>query len=145
MFSVLAIEVVLAAKKTTSGSSAITNVLIITVIFGAIYFVFLRPRQQRQRQALQEVKGAQVGDEVQTIGGLIGTIVAEDGDRVTISTGNGTEVVFLRQAIRGKATPPASAATDAHDEPLATPVDEEFEGPVPGFSNDGATEEPEKK
>lgn len=121
--------VVLAAAsktKTSSTNSSAVDLLIIAIIFLAIYLLVLRPRSQKMRQQRELTRHASVGDTVVTIGGLVGTIVAEDGDRFTISTGAGTELVFLRQAIGRKlesATPP--------EEPG-------FEGQPPGFDPPGA-------
>jgi preprotein translocase subunit YajC len=140
--SLLASGVVLAAAKGKG-----TNPTFLLLILGfavLVYFFFLRPRTQRQKQAREETRKASVGDEIATIGGLVGTIVAEDGDRVTISTGNGTELVFLKQAIGRRLEAPAADAPDEAEK-------EEFEGPPPGF--DGAPdgdpaptgEEPDKK
>ncbi len=142
MSSLLASGVVLAATKSKG-----TNPTILLVILGfavLVYFFFLRPRSQRQKQAREELRKAVVGDEIATIGGLVGTIVAEDGDRVTVSTGTGTELVFLRQAIGRRLEPPTGDAPDEADKA-------EFEGPPPGFDGtaDGdpapTGEEPDKK
>lgn len=134
---VLAAHVVLAAatkaKATTSSSSGYTEFLILIAAFALIYFLVLRPRQRRQRAVQSATKQAAVGDKIVTIGGLVGTIVAEDGDQVTLSTGNGVEVVYLRQAIGRTLT-----ETHSDDE------NAQFEGPPPGFdgtpSGDGHTE-----
>jgi preprotein translocase subunit YajC len=109
--SVQVVDAVLAAAKSKSGGSPWTFVVIIG-LFALAYFLFIRPRTQRQRQQRAQLKAASVGDEIATIGGLVGTIVSEDGDRVTVSTGNGTELVFLRQAIGRKLTPPADPVED---------------------------------
>jgi preprotein translocase subunit YajC len=134
----LASEVFLAATKKSSSSSSLF--WIILLLFAVvIYFMFLRPRSQRARQAQQATRNVQVGDEVQTIGGLIGTVVAEEDDRVTLSTGNGTELVFLRQAIGKRLTPPAPDVPDTH------PDAEGLTGPPPGFDAPTEAEEPEAK
>jgi preprotein translocase subunit YajC len=116
-----------ATTKATKSSGSQYTLLIIVALFGLVYFLVLRPRSQKQRQARAQVRAAVVGDEIATIGGLVGTIVAEDGDRVTVSTGNGTELVFLRQAIGKKLTPPAETAGVSDAEGV------QFEGPPPGF------------
>jgi preprotein translocase subunit YajC len=140
--SLLASGIVLAAAAKSKGSSSIFLFLILGLAVLGYYF-FIRPRSQRQRQAREELKKAAVGDEIATIGGLVGTIVAEDGDRVTVSTGNGTELVFLRQAIGRRLDPTVAAAPDERDE--------EFEGPGPGFAPPAGSdatptgEEPDKK
>lgn len=143
MSFLLASGFVVAAAKSKGGSSGIVLFLILGIAVLGYYF-FLRPRTMKQRQAREELKKAAVGDEIATIGGLVGTIVAEDGDRITVSTGNGTELVFLRQAIGRKLEPPTAADPDeaAH---------EEFDGPPPGFDATSGSdktptgEEPDKK
>jgi preprotein translocase subunit YajC len=119
-------------KTTKSSSSSIEPLLFIALIILVVYFVFLRPRSQKMKAQQQELRAAHVGDEIQTIGGLVGTIVAEDGDRVTVSTGNGIELVFVRQAIGRKVPPPTPVDPDPR-----TNDKSEFEGPPPGF--DGST------
>jgi preprotein translocase subunit YajC len=127
----LAAHVVSAATtKSTKSSGSPYTLLVIVALFALFYFLIIRPRSQRQRATRETGKAAHVGDEIATIGGLVGTIVAEDGDRVTVSTGSGTELVFLRQAIGRKLTPPVPP----------TPSDEDaaqFEGPPPGFDGTG--------
>jgi preprotein translocase subunit YajC len=112
---------------TKSKSTSTLPLLIIAVLIGVFYFFVLRPRAQKQKAARAQVKAAEVGDEIATIGGLVGTIVSEDGDRVTISTGNGTELVFLRQAIGRKIQP--DSAPDEHSG-------------VDGDAPDGETDQP---
>lgn len=128
-----ALVVLAAAKSSTKTSSSGDYVLLfIVAAFAVMYLLVIRPRNQRMRQARDQTQKAAVGDTIVTIGGLVGTIVAEDGDRVTLSTGSGTELVFLRQAIGRK--------LDAT--PTAPPVSSggEFDGPPPGFGPSTDTE-----
>jgi preprotein translocase subunit YajC len=116
-----------ASKSKTTSSSPVYTLLFLVIVGGALYLLFLRPRAQRQRKVREQVRSSQLGDKVVTIGGLVGTIVAEDGDQVTVSTGNGTEVTFLRQAIGRK--------LDTSTPEPAAPDDEGFCGPPPGFES----------
>jgi preprotein translocase subunit YajC len=128
--SSLATGLLLAAttKPASKSSSPVFFILLLVLAF-VVYYFFLRPRSQRARQARDQVKKAAVGDEIATIGGLVGTIVAEDDDRVTVSTGNGTELVFLRQAIGRKLGPPTTGEDpDGH---------EQYEAKPPGFDAGG--------
>jgi len=136
MSYMLAINGILAAASKSKSSGSYT-IFILLGLFALFYFLVIRPRSQKQRAAREQVKAAEVGDEISTIGGLVGTIVSEDGDRVTVSTGNGTELVFLRAAI-GKKIEPAAPA-----EPTAST--EEFSGPPPGFDGEADSEEPDAK
>jgi len=106
--------------------------VILVVIAVAGYFLFLKPQQAKARAArANQGTGYAVGDEVQTIGGVVGTILEIHGDRYTLLTGSigsdgnldgaqPTRIVFVRQAIARKLEPvvavePDSDIDDAHD------------------------------
>jgi len=94
------------------------------VIAVAGYFFFLRPQQAKARAARANVgSGYAVGDEVQTIGGVVGTILEIHGDRYTLLTGSvgndgnldgaqPTRIVFVRQAIARKLEPVVTVEPD---------------------------------
>ena len=112
-----ALVVLAAASKTkTSAGASITSFLLIGVIAVAGYYFFVRPRTKRQRQAREDVKQSAIGDRIVTIGGLVGTIVSESGDEVTVSTGNGVEVTYLRQAIGRKLDATTPDALEAEED-----------------------------
>ncbi len=122
MSSLLVVASVLSTSTTKAKTSSTSPVFYLVLIVGAValYFLFLKPRQQRTRAAQQQVRASSVGDEIQTVGGLVGTIVAEEGDRVTISTGNGVELTYLRAAIARKIPPPTPDEPE-HDVADGTP------------------------
>lgn len=63
------------------------------------YFLLIRPQrkeQQRHRQMVEELKK---GDEVITAGGIIGTVVHTQDDRLTIKSGENTRIVVQRARI----------------------------------------------
>jgi preprotein translocase subunit YajC len=106
--------VVLAAssKPSTSGSSAISFVILILLFAGA-YFLFIRPRSmaaRRQRDTLQELNA---GDEVLTGAGIFGTVLDVESDRVTLETAPGTRITVLRSAIARRIPPPIEEGDDA--------------------------------
>lgn len=103
-----------AASKSTSSSSAYLTLLPLLAIGVLGYFFFIKP-QQRKAQAAKAAQGSgiEVGDEVQTVGGVIGTVLEIHGDRYTLLTGalgndgnldgpQPTRIVFVRQAIAKK-------------------------------------------
>ena len=57
--------------------------LMIVLLFGVMYFMMIRPQQKRRREAQQMQSTLGPGDEVVTIGGLHGTVVAADDETVT--------------------------------------------------------------
>jgi preprotein translocase subunit YajC len=102
----------------TSSKSSSSNPLITLLPLIAIgllgYFFFIRPQQRKAQAARQaQSKDIEVGDEVQTVGGVIGTVLEIHGDRYTLLTGalnddgnldgpQPTRIVFVRQAIAKK-------------------------------------------
>src|ERR1700733_13088801 len=105
------------ATTSKSTSSPLLTLLPLLAIGVLGYFFFIRP-QQRKAQAARKSQGSgiEVGDEVQTVGGVIGTVLEIHGDRYTLLTGalgddgnldgpQPTRIVFIRQAIARKIEP----------------------------------------
>ena len=110
----LALAHLLLTTKSSSSGSALFTLLPLLAIGVLGYFFFIRP-QQRKAQAARAAQGSgyEVGDEVQTVGGVVGTILEIHGDRYTLLTGaladdgnldgpQPTRIVFVRQAIAKK-------------------------------------------
>jgi preprotein translocase YajC subunit len=115
---------ILAAATTTttthskkSGSSSEIFLVILVIAVGG-YFLFLRPRQQRARaQRSGAGKALAIGDEVVTIGGILGVVSAVEGDSITVEVSPGTHMSFLRRAVN-----PRAAVAGA---PVNNPIAEE--------------------
>jgi preprotein translocase YajC subunit len=125
--------VLAASSSSKSGSSPLLTLLPLLAIGVLGYFFFIRP-QQRKAQAARAAQssGIDVGDEVQTVGGVIGTVLEIHGDRYTLLTGalgddgnldgpQPTRIVFVRQAIARKIEPVEDVRVDdvrVEDEPV---------------------------
>jgi preprotein translocase subunit YajC len=81
------------------------NLIFILFLFAILYFLMWRPQQRRIRamQALQS--SLQLGDEIITSAGFLGTIRRFDGDVVTIELSPGVEARVNRRAISGRIGP----------------------------------------
>lgn len=80
--------------------------LIMLVAFIAImYFLLIRPQRQQQKQHEEMVKSLRRGDDVATIGGIVGQIIHIKNDRLTIKTGDETRIVVERDKVAKKITP----------------------------------------
>jgi len=127
----IAIALLAASKSSTNPFLTLGPLLLIGV---AGYFFFIRPQQRKAQAARQaQSSGIEVGDEVQTVGGVIGTVLEIHGERYTLLTGalgedgnldgpQPTRIVFVRQAIARKierldapAAAPEDATNDIHD------------------------------
>jgi preprotein translocase subunit YajC len=76
------------------------------------WFLFIRPRRAmmvRQRQVLGALSS---GDQVVTVGGIYGTIVALDGDEVRLEVAPDVVVRVARRAVAGRVGVPAAAEAE---------------------------------
>lgn len=78
--------------------------LVIIGIIVAFYLIVLRPQQQEQKRQKQDIKDLQVGDEVLTTSGFLGTVtevyIPETGPvQIVIDFGNGVTINAVATAI----------------------------------------------
>jgi preprotein translocase subunit YajC len=104
------------AKKTTSFSPIL--IILYVVIFGSLYFFYIRPRSQKQKAARLQTRKVELGERAQTIGGFVGTVVKMDDGLITLRGASGVELDFIPTAIARKYDPPAAAPepVDEHEE-----------------------------
>ncbi|MCU1485457.1 MAG: yajC [Actinomycetia bacterium] len=75
------------------------GLLFFPLVIAAMWFLMIRPQQQRVRNQRALVVSLEEGQEVITAGGLIGTITAVRDRDVTLDLGGGIEVRVLRTAV----------------------------------------------
>lgn len=75
------------------------QLLVFVLFFAGVYFLLLRPQQQRVRRQRELITAISVGDRVVTAGGLIGRVVDETDDRLWVEISDGVVAEFLRMAI----------------------------------------------
>lgn len=65
-----------------------STLLVYAVVILGLYFVMIRPNQKRKKQEEEMKKSLTIGDEVTTIGGIVGRVVSlrEDSDTLVIET-----------------------------------------------------------
>ena len=75
--------------------------LLLVVMFVAMYFLTIRPQKKSDKEANDMRNNLQIGDEITTIGGIIGRIVSIKEETCVIETSkNGTKIRILKTAIR---------------------------------------------
>ena len=81
-----------------------TGVMLVGVLVVG-YFFIIRPQRKKDKETAKMRSELQVGDEIVTIGGIIGIIVSMKEDSLVIETGSDRSKVRLaRWAISGKNT-----------------------------------------
>ena len=79
----------------------IGTIVMFVGLFVVMYFFMIRPQKKQEKQINDMRNNLQVGDEVTTIGGIIGQIVSIKDETVLIETGRDrVKIRFLRSAIR---------------------------------------------
>lgn len=78
-----------------------TQLIVMGLIFVVMYLMFLRPPRKRQQQHKQMIQALSKNDKIQTIGGIIGTVVDIKEEEITlkIDESNNTKMKILRSAI----------------------------------------------
>ena len=80
--------------------------LIIIVAMFALLWVFLIMPQRRRAQAQRELLASvEVGDEILTVGGLIGRVRSAQEEELVLEIAPGTEVRVARRSVAGVLSP----------------------------------------
>jgi len=109
----------------TQNSGSMFPIMILMIVFGGLYFLFIRPRQQAQRKARSQASAVEIGDVVVTIGGTHGVVVSLDDAYVTLATGQNAgddpalgapnRITFVKGAIARKIEPEMAAVSNTED------------------------------
>lgn len=80
-------------------SGNLTSFLPIILMFVVLYFLMIRPQMKRQKEQKSMMEALAKGDEVATVGGMLGKITKVSDNFVTLEIANGTEVVVQKSAV----------------------------------------------
>ncbi|MEF9853032.1 MAG: preprotein translocase subunit YajC [Hydrogenoanaerobacterium sp.] len=81
--------------------SMLISLLPMVLIFVVFYFILIRPQKKRDKETAAMRSNIEVGDEVITIGGVVGIVVSLKDDTLVIETGSDkSKIRFLRSAIQ---------------------------------------------
>ena len=95
----------LADKNPAGGMNMILLVVVYAVIFGAMYFIFIRPNRKKQKEEQKMRENLQIGDEVITIGGLYGRVISLKEDSMVIeSKADRSKLTVARWALQQNLT-----------------------------------------
>ena len=76
----------LTADATATGGG-MSMIIMLVAMFAIFYFLIIRPENKRKKKT-EEMRGSlSIGDEITTIGGIIGKIVQVTEDTITFETG----------------------------------------------------------
>ena len=94
---------VVALADATTGADpmgTISMVLMLVAMFAVFYFVGIRPQKKQEKEANNMRNNLTVGDEITTIGGIIGKIVSIKEETCVIETTHErTKIRILKTAV----------------------------------------------
>lgn len=85
----------------SGGSNPIISIVLIVAMIAFFYFFIIRPQKKQEKEAASMRDSIQVGDEITTIGGIIGKVVSiKDETLVLETTRDCTKIRILKSAVR---------------------------------------------
>ena len=119
-------------EGTSNPMGGLGTILMLVIFFVVLYFFMIRPQKKQEKKDAEMRDALAVGDEVTTIGGIIGKVVSIKGETFVLeTTREKTKIRFLKGAVRSvdvKAEQIASAvleekAQEAAAESAETPAE----------------------
>ena len=90
------------------------TIIMLVVMVAVFYFMLIRPENKRKKEAEQMRSSVKVGDEITTIGGIVGTVVHVKEDKIVIETSaDQVRVEFQKWAISTNDSAAAAAKEEA--------------------------------
>ena len=89
----------LLVQSVPSGPNPLSTVVLFGGLFAIFYFLLIRPQKKQQQAHDQMVSNLSKGDEIVTVGGVVGNIIHLTEDRITIKTAGDTRLEIDRSKI----------------------------------------------
>ena len=84
----------------TSQGGSWQMIAMLVVMVGVMYFTMIRPQRKRQKEEQAMRDNISIGDEITTIGGIMGRVVTVKEDSIIIETGaDRTKLRIIRSAM----------------------------------------------
>ena len=81
------------------------EIIMIVAMVAIMYFLLIRPENKKKKAAEEMRNSLKVGDEITTIGGIVGTICAVKEKTIVLETGaDRVRIEFTKWAISSKGT-----------------------------------------
>ena len=89
------------AQSAPAGDAAggLMSFIPLILMFVVLYFIMIRPQMKRQKEMKVMLEALAAGDEVITVGGILGKVTAVKDQYVTVEIVAGTEVQMQKNAV----------------------------------------------
>jgi len=104
---------ILTGAGTTPGAGGSTIIMLVVMV-AVFYFLLIRPENKRKKEAEQMRSSLKVGDEITTIGGIVGKVVSVKDEKFVVETGaDQVRIEFAKWALSTNETAAATAKEEA--------------------------------
>ena len=91
-----------------------STMFMLVAMLAIMYFLMIRPENKRKKEAEQMRSAVKTGDEIVTIGGIIGTVVSVKDEKFVMETGaDQVRIELAKWAISSNETAAAAAKAEA--------------------------------
>jgi preprotein translocase subunit YajC len=97
------------------------GLIILIAMFALLWVVFIMPQRKRLQAQRDVISGVEIGDEIVTVGGLIGRVSEAGDEELRLEIAPGTSVRVSRRAVGAILTP----GNEGRRAPDSTPVEDE--------------------
>ncbi len=102
------------AAAATPAGGGMEMIIMLVVMIGVFYFMLIRPENKRKKEAEATRNSIKVGDQVTTIGGIVGKVVHVKDDKFVLETSaDQVRIEFAKWAISSNDTADAAAKEEA--------------------------------
>jgi len=96
------------------GGGMLGTIIMLVAMIGVFYFMLIRPENKRKKEAEQMRTALKTGDQVTTIGGIVGTVVDVKSEKFVLETGaDQVRIEFAKWALSTNETAAEAAKEEA--------------------------------
>ncbi len=89
------------AENLQNSASPWITIVMLVAMLAVFYFLIIRPQKKQDKEIARMRDSLAVGDEIVTIGGIVGTVLIIKDDKLMIETGNDrTKLTILRSSVK---------------------------------------------
>jgi preprotein translocase subunit YajC len=90
------------AASTSSGAANTTGALVASflpfvLLIVIFYFLLIRPQNKKQKKEQKMRESVQVGDNITTVGGIVGRVVSIKDDAIVVETGADRNKMLIKK------------------------------------------------
>ena len=85
----------------SSGMGSWVTIIYIVLLIAVFYFLLIRPQSKQKKERAAMMNSLTIGDEIYTIGGILGTVTRIKENTIWLRISEKTEIEVLKSSIGG--------------------------------------------